>query len=347
MERLAAVERLVETRSRPGQRFGAPAVGGPAQRVLALQRAAGNRAVTQMVQRCGGTGCGCAGEQATCGPGCTCPRCSGALLRRFPKAPPSGIMQGTLDPPRIGPFEGAVSSDPYDRQPQRLLQVLEASGGHFLWKKFDRDDRMAVTTIYNRISRLGLWPWVRKIHRVKKGTPPWCGFWVQGDTPSVEMEGDSDGLMKALLATARMCMDVGIGATLHPGQHSFREISEGDSLHLSVGPAAGSGHGGFGSTGLFDAHIDRYASPKGKKGFACEYDVGRTLSHEGQEVVGGMFGKKRKLWGVIPVRLPGLEVFPEDPSQGIRPEMFERTDRDKAPPPMIGIKLRFPNPWGM
>ena len=73
-----------------------PSSRSAAAQVLALQRAAGNRAV-----------------------------CS--LLQRVPKAPNVGIMDATLVPPTAGPFEGAVSSAPYDRQPADLRRVLDGS----------------------------------------------------------------------------------------------------------------------------------------------------------------------------------------------------------------------------
>jgi hypothetical protein len=295
-----------------------PTGHGPVAQVLALQRSAGNRAVCQMLQR-------------------------------VPKAPKVGIMDAKLIPPTAGPFEGAVSSDPYERQPADLRRVLDAShkDGELFWLMLDREERFAVTALYNRFQRFGLWKWTRRIRQIKKGTPKWCGFWVQGDTASVLFEGDGDKLFDQVLTHPKFCFDAGIGGSLHQGQHSFREISNDDSLHVSVGQEQ-KGHGGFqpAARDYFDAHIDRYASPSHKSGFNCEYDVVRTGQHEGREVVPGMLGKPRK----GKPRVGGVEILPDDPSGTIRPELFETREdreRDKPTPVMIGWRGRFRWPWGM
>jgi hypothetical protein len=294
----------------------APARGAPAQ-LLALQRSAGNRAV-------------------------------GQVLQRYPKAPGVGIMDAKLVPPTAGPFEGAVSSDPYERLPADLRRVLDAShkDGELFWLLLDRPDRFAVTAIYNRFQRLGLWRHTQRIRKVEKGTPKWCGFWVDGDTPTVRFEGDGDKLLDQVLTHPQVCLDAGIGGSLHQGQHSFREISSDDSLHVSIGEGE-KGHGGFqpAARGYFDAHIDRYASPSHKSGFACEYDIARTARHLGNEAIPGLANKPGGK-----VRVPGLQIFPGDPAETIRPELFEtkeQRERDMAPPILIGWRGRFRGPWGM
>ena len=314
MERLAAVPRL-ESRPRAAHRAAPPT---PAEHILRLQRTAGNRAVARMLQR-------------------------------YPRMPRGGGPTATdLVGPVTGPFEGAVSSDTYEHQPAALRRVLDGSArdGSLYWIGLDREERSAVTQLYNRLQRLGLWSHAKRIRKVVKGTPPWCGFWVQGDTPSVELEGDTEGLVRALTASHKMCFDAGIGGSLHPGQHSFREVSETDSLHVSVGATdeTREGRGQFSTAGRqhFDVHIDRHASPNAKKGLACEYDPTRTAAHQGREVVPGMLGKPKNR-----VRIGGFEIFPEDPTEGVRPEMFQRGDeRDKAPM-IAGFKWRFRGPWGM
>jgi hypothetical protein len=260
---------------------------------------------------------------------------------RVPKAPTVGIMDATLVAPTAGPFEGAVSSDAYDRQPAALRRVLDAShsDGELYWLRLDHEDRFAVVAIYNRLQRAGLWQWTRRIRSIKKGAPKLCGFWVQGDTPSVLFEGDGDKILDQVLTHPKFCMDAGIGGSLHPGQQSFREISDGDSLHVSLGESE-KGHGGFQPTArnYFDAHIDRYASPSHKQGFACEYDVGRTIAHEGREVAPGL------------LHLPGIQFLPDDPAGTVRPEMFETREdreRDRPTPPLVAWRGRFRGPWGM
>ena len=306
MERLAVLDRSqVDLRSRTRPQTGLT----PAEHVLQLQRTAGNRAVTQLIQR-------------------------------FPKVPvmPSGAE--FLTPP-TGPFEGSVSRDPYSKQPADLKRVLDASvkDPTLWWIQLDGTTRLAISMIYNRFQKLGLWRFASRIRNTQKATPPiWCGIYVQGDTPSIEFEGDAEGLQKALLDHPKMCHDTKIGALLHKGQSSHREISESDSLHVSVG-TPGAVKGGFSTAGrrYFDAHIDRYASPRGTKGLFCEYDPSRAVQHLGNEVLPGMTGKKRGNWPRIPIH-----VFPDAPPQGPRPEMFERPfDRDKPPPNLIGIGFDF------
>jgi hypothetical protein len=287
--------------------------------VLDLQRKVGNRAVASLVLQ--------------------------AQPRRLPVPDPFDF--GFT--PR--PFEGAVSSDPYDRQPEALRAVIDASGKRMAlptsvfptveaeshkdelwWSRLDRQQRQAVVAMYNRMQTLGLWAYVHRITRVTHAECPVLkALEVSGDTPSVVFAGDSAGIIGALTGSSRMCYDAGIGGSLHSGQMSNREVSDSDSLHVSVGmnPSLGRGEGDF------DAHIDRYASPKGKRGLACEYDPGRTMAHQGREVVPSLVRKHLKV--------PGLEVLPEDLSRpGVRPEMFEDLDRDEETPPIAaGLTFRF------
>jgi hypothetical protein len=298
----------------------------PWDRILALQRSAGNRAVT------------------------------GILVQRDRKPLP------VPDPLDFGaspkPFEGAVSTDPYDRQPSALRLVIDASGkamrlptsvyptkeaeehrGELWWSQLDRQQRQAVVAMYNRMQTLGLWGHVHRITRVVHGECPVLkALNVSGDTPSVVFGGNASGMIGSLTGSSRMCYDAGIGGSLHSGQMSNREISDADSLHVSVGPNPSLGRG----EGDFDAHIDKYASPKGKQGLACEYDPVRTMAHQGREVVPSILHKGPRLG---PIRVPpigGFELLPEDEAKSrIRPEMFE-TERDEDKPPLAaGITYRF------
>jgi hypothetical protein len=296
--RLAAADRPAERLRRP------PAAARGLPPALRLQRMVGNRA-------------------------------TGRALARQPLAPAPVHHQG------------AVSSDPYERQPEALRRVLDASGrdGEVFWISLGAHLRPAVTSLYNRFQQHGLWGFVRSIRAVKPGTSTGCKVRIEGDTPSVEFEGDAAGLHGALLANHRFCLDAGVGGLLHPGQSSHREVSDADSLHISIGAprpipalvtlgvAKPSGRGPFRGSGRddtstwFDAHIDRYASPRAKRGHACEYDPLRTAAHEGREVVPGYIR---------------LSVLPEDAAAPLRPEMFERTERDQAPPNLVGLTVRFP-----
>lgn len=298
--------------------------GAPPDRILELQRSAGNRAVV-------------------------------SVLQRQPKKLP------VLDPLDFGstppPFEGAISSDPFDRQPEPLRTVIEESGksivltkhervseaskhlGEMWWSRLSRQDQQTVVGVYNRMQQLGFW---QHVHRIIRVTPAECPvmkrFKVAGVTPSVVFAARGDGITGAVISSGRMCYDAGLGGSLHAPQMSNREISEADSLHLSIGTSTDPE---LGSGGDFDVHIDRYSSPKGKRGIECEYDPARTLAHEGREVVPGMV-HRGKVFGIPVPPIGGFELLPEDESKTrIRPEMFE-TERDKDKPPLgAAVTWRF------
>jgi hypothetical protein len=304
-----------------------PDLPSPLERILELQRTAGNRAVAGLV----------------------------AQRDRKPLPVPDPLDFGASPKP----FEGAVSSDPYDRQPEALRVVIDESGrtmrlptsvyptteaekhkGALWWSRLDRQQQQAVVAIYNRMQTLGLWGHVHRITRVAHGECPVLkALHVSGDTPSVVFGGNASGMIGSLTGSSRMCYDAGVGGSLHAGQMSNREISDADSLHVSVGanPSLGRGEGDF------DAHIDKYASPKGKRGLACEYDPVRTMAHQGREVVPSILHKGPRLG---PIRVPpigGFELMPEDTSQAtVRPEMFENIERDEDKPPLAaGVTYRF------
>lgn len=280
---------------------------GPASRILELQRTAGNRATT-------------------------------ALLQRAPKVPSSTDLLGPV--PR--PFEGATTVAEVGRLPAPLRTVVGTSAkatgtrASTWWARLSDEQRRAVTSLYNRFQSSGLWGYVHRMRRVVPGEAPWCGLKVSGDTPSIEFHGDASGLLSALMASHEFCYDQGIGGSLHKGQTSVRQISTSDSLHISVGKGSGN----------FDAHIDRYAPPKGKKKLACEYDPERTMLHQGREVVPALIRKgfKLDLFGrKVRIRGPGgVELFPEDPKKlGARPELFDRPSREDDPGTVAGVSWRF------
>jgi len=122
---------------------------------------------------------------------------------------------------------------------------------------------------------------------------------------------DGGKFFSALLADPRFCLDTAAGALLHKGATSVREISDSDSLHLSLG-----------SSNSASAHIDKISPAIGREAsFRCRYDPTATAAHIGREVV--------------PLGIPGLQIFPEPkPTYGL-------PDRGEAPPEFIRFEVRF------
>lgn len=198
----------------------------------------------------------------------------------------------------------AVSSDPFVKQPAELRRVISASfPDPAAWfDGLDRDTRIALTSIFIRLCRYGVWSQVRRIVKTSAGEAPVLvadrALQVPGLTPSVHFLSQSgDALIRSLMATGRFCMAKGIGASLHKGQTTLREISTSDSLHISVGSSR--------SKDEFDAHLDVYLPvTKHPGGSFCPNDPSvAALAHIGREVFPEGF---RKL-----TRIPGVQVFPE------------------------------------
>jgi hypothetical protein len=219
--------------------------------------------------------------------------------------------------------------DRFDKQPADLQSVLTKSfkdpAGWF--GKLDPQNRFALTSIFNRLCRYGLWGHVRLVLKIDAGEAPVLiadrVYDVPGRTPSVYfMSPAGDALIKALMATGRFCMAYGAGASQHPGQTTLREISGSDSLHISIGPAD-----------RFDAHIDKYSPTPEHTGssFCSNRPTVAALTHIGRELVPEKIRKK--------TGIPGVQLFPEQifPQRGPEPP---RQDADV--PPIVGITWRGP-----
>ncbi|WNG88152.1 hypothetical protein C6A87_002500 [Mycobacterium sp. ITM-2016-00317] len=211
---------------------------------------------------------------------------------------------GLGQPPGASTDCSAVSVDRFDKQPAELKRVVSASFAKPAewFDGLDRDIRVALTAIFNRLCRYGVWPQVRRIVKVTAGEAPFMvadrALRVPGVTPAVYFAAHSgDALITALMATGRFCMAQGAGASLHKGQTTLREISKSDSLHISVGSPR--------SRDEFDAHIDLYSPTPEHTGssFCSNRPSVAAVAHIGREVVPEGF---RKLTGI-----PGVQVFPE------------------------------------
>lgn len=219
----------------------------------------------------------------------------------------------------------AVSLDPFRKQPPDLRSVLARSFKNpAQWfENLDRERRMALTSIFNRMCQHRLWCHVQRVIKVAPGERPVLiadrVFNVPGSTPSVYFVSlGGKALIQALMATGRFCLARGIGASQHPGQTTIREISGSDSLHVSVGPGD-----------QFDAHIDKFSpvtDPPGSS-FCSNRPSGAALTHIGREVVPGPVRKK--------TRIPGVQVFPEPPPPGPQADLTRR--QDDSPPLIVGV----------
>jgi hypothetical protein len=235
-------------------------------------------------------------------------------------------------PSRISTNCSAISVDRFDKQPADLQRVLTQSfkdpAGWF--GKLDPESRFALTSIFNRLCRYGVWTHVRHVLKVAAGEAAVLiadrVFRVPGRTPSVYfMSRAGDALIKALMATGRFCMAHGIGASQHRGQTTLREISGSDSLHISIGPGD-----------RFDAHIDSYSPVTEHPGSSlCSNRVSvPALTHIGRELIPELVRKK--------IGIPGVQLFPDfEPTPTVRrPEPPTRQEADLPPPP-VGITWRF------
>ena len=215
--------------------------------------------------------------------------------------------EGLGQPPSSSTNCSAVSVDRFDKQPADFKRVVSASFTKPAewFDGLDRDTRFALTAVFNRMCRYGAWPQVRRILKVTGGEAPFMvadrALRVPGVTPAVYFAGQSgDALIAALMETGRFCMAKGIGASLHKGQTTLREISTSDSLHISVGSER--------SRDEFDAHIDLYSPTPEHTGssFCSNSPSAAAVAHIGREVFPEGF---RKLTGI-----PGVQIFPEPPA---------------------------------
>ena len=234
----------------------------------------------------------------------------------------------------------AVSVDRFDKMPADLLRVLNRSfknaAGWFA--NLSPENRLALIAIYNRLCKYKLWCHVTSVIKIESGEKPVSAlhwkFDVPGSTPSVFFNSSSEvGLLIGLLETGRFCLATGLGASLHPGQHSFREISKSDSMHVSIGPG-----------NQFDVHIDKYSSVTEHPGkMYCPNAASvEAITHIAREAAPGLVNA---LLSKFKLRLPGLQFFPDF---GLKPPVPqpEPTSRQDAgpPPPLVSVEFRGPRP---
>jgi outer membrane protein OmpA-like peptidoglycan-associated protein len=247
------------------------------------------------------------------------------------------------------PADCSAYGNKFDRQPPDLQLLLTKSfpprAKAVEWfEGLDDERRLALQHIFNRLCRLGLLCEVRLVVKVEAGEPPASfmdrQFSVPGLTPSVYFTGTAvKALPQTLVDTGRFCEAHGLGALMHPGGPTLRQISGTDSLHVSVE-----------SDGLIEAHIDGYSPvPEHPGGRFCpNTPTPAALAHITRELVPEVVRKGwRKLsHGIIPVLgyldLAGLQGFPDFNLTPTVPQPEPANRSDAVPPPLVGITLRGP-----
>jgi hypothetical protein len=192
------------------------------------------------------------------------------------------------------------------------------------FNKLGNERRFVLTSVYNRLCDFGLWRYVESVKKVTAGEKAvWGIFQVPGSVGSVSFTGKGTALYDAILNGFRICQDRPYASLMHPGQHSTRQISISDNMHVSVGPGDN-----------FDVHIDKYSEVSGRQGSHCIYDPAGVAAHLGGELIPEFVRK------AVPI-VPGFEIFPEPSPRPPVPEGAVGLEKDVSPV-VSGITLRFP-----
>ena len=221
----------------------------------------------------------------------------------------------------------AVSGDPFDQQPPALRAIIRYAQPARWFADLPQQNRTALTSIFNRLCKFGLLCHIQHVTRVEDRETPaqipfiFGTFDVPGKEPkAVFATPSSSEFLAAMLATSRFCMATGLGNIAHRSQPSFREISNSDSLHISIGPG-----------NQFDAHIDRYSpAPKTQGKHCSNAATPESVAHITRELFPEI---------LRPV-LPGLELFPEPPPRAPVP-----LGTPGLSPTILGISLRGPRSY--
>jgi hypothetical protein len=125
-------------------------------------------------------------------------------------------------------------------------------------RKRNAASKIHLTPLYHRLTELGVWTILDRLLRM--GPNGRSGEFIARD---------SDALVDNLMRTGRFCVDTKAGRILHPATRSLRELSNRESLHLSL------------EGGLVTAHLDRISPLAGSdsdKGH-CRYSISRIAAH--------------------------------------------------------------------
>lgn len=177
----------------------------------------------------------------------------------------------------------------YEQQPEALREVLKRSfdeGAASWFLRLSDEARSNLVYTYNRMITYGIWEHVRFIRHIVAGEAPVnlgpVQLVVAGKSQSLVFEVyDGRALRDTMLSSKDTYKDPSFGrdtgpaGALHPGQTSMREFTRTtrDGLHLSVGIGTDA-----------DAHIDKVSATNQPEQQTSQMDLVRSLEHHWQEV---------------------------------------------------------------
>ena len=280
----------VRSRSSPARGSPSGAAHGAARRIargggvtadgaLALQRAAGNRALARQIPKIALDALERAQNKPI--PDLT-PR---RLFDRNPQLGSKPAMPKPGEPKRPKEYATRSDANSWNALPEALREVLTRSWGENPEGRYSvgmsDQARAYLTRIYNRMLDYDLWEHVRYVHRVEPGERPVdLGFTklrvVGGASQSLVFEVyDGQALRDKMLDGRTFSKDGTFTGLAHRGQDSLREyaIKTRDGLHLSIGDSTRA-----------DAHMDDISPTSPPHGIWTDIDIVRGLEHHWLEL---------------------------------------------------------------
>jgi hypothetical protein len=182
----------------------------------------------------------------------------------------------------------ARTGSPLSSQPAELREVVYLSFPSRNTPKepeqwfHDLTDRQksAFTALYNALRAKDLVRFMNTIHSIDNGEPHFWGLEQEGNTVSLKLIGDTDGLNQRLgdpTTQGQVSLDSPFMSMMHAGQKSYRERTSGPGLHISVGPGK-----------FWDVHLDAHPPVRGQEAESEAELTTRFLMHGLQELFPNM-----------------------------------------------------------
>ena len=181
----------------------------------------------------------------------------------------------------------ARKASPLSSQPAELREVVYLSFPSRATPKEpeqwfnDLTDRQksAFTSLYNALRAKDLVRFIHTIHDLDHGEAHFWGVEQEGNTVSLKVIGDTDGLNARLgdPLQGEIALDSPFMAMMHKGQKSYRELTSGAGLHISVGPGK-----------YWDVHLDAHPPVRGQEAESDAERANRLMLHGLQELFPNM-----------------------------------------------------------